>query len=449
MVKTCVVTGIAILLTTTALPVIGAAAERQVTLSQAITLAMEGNHEIRAAKSSLLAEKADIGIARGFLLPRIGVEQKLSRTDNPPGVFMSKLNQERFTQADFALGSLNRPSPVTDFQTMVALEQPIFVGKAFVGLTMARQEYAAKSEEYRRKKEETAVRVFESYLALSTAKEYMAVARAGIDDAGEHFRIAEARYRNGVGPYSDVLRAKTAAIEAEQKMVTAEKNLSVAKRVLAMLLGASEPYDIAPDQTLDFPMKEMAYYQDGAASRKDVRALQMRYENAKNGVKLAESKYLPTLAVRASYQLNDHNRLFGTEGESWWLMGVLRWELFDGASREYEREKARHKQAETEEQLKGLKAMVLFNIAEAYLAAVEARKNIELSRAGLAAAEEGRKLVASRFENSLSPIVDLLDVQLNVDRSRAGLVARENEYRLAVIRLAYESGTIMEDLGLR
>ena len=221
---------------------------------------------------------------------------------------------------------------------------------------MARQEYAAKGEEYRRKKEETAVRVVQAYLAVGTAKEYVRVARAGIDDAGEHSRIAEARYRNGLGLYSDVLRARTAVIEAEQRMVTAEKSLSVAKRALAVLLGASEPVDTAPDQKLDFPMKEMEYYQNGAASRKDVKALQIRYENAKNGVKLAESKYLPTVAVRASYQLNDHNRLLGTEGESWWLMGVLRWDLFDGASREYERVKARHKQAETEEQLKGLKA---------------------------------------------------------------------------------------------
>ena len=55
----------------------------------------------------------------------------------------------------------------------------------------------------------------------------------------------------------------------------------------------------------------------------------------------------------------------------------------------------------------------------------------------------------SRFENSLSPIVDLLDVQLSVDHARANVVAKENEYRLAVIRLAYESGTILEDLGVK
>lgn len=439
---------VVVLLTAAGQIAFGATAERQIRLSEAIAIALQDNHEIRATKNAVLAQKAEIGIARGFLLPHIGVEQRFTRTNNPPGVFMSKLNQERFSQADFAINSLNNPGPVSDFQTMVTLDQPIFAARPLVAVGMARKEYAAQGEDYRRKREEMALRVTQAYLAVWTAKEYIKVARAAMEDAGEHLRIAEVRYRNGLGLYSDVLRAKTAAMEGEQKMVTAEKTLALAKKGFILLLGASGPIDIVTDQKIDLPMREIGYYENEAATRKDVKALLTRYENAKNGIRLAESGYLPTLGLRASYQLNDHNRLLGTEGESWWIMGVLRWDLFDGASREYERIKARHKQAATEEQLKGLKKTVSFNIAEAYLTADEARRNIELSRAALAAAEEGRKLVSSRFENSLSPIVDLLDVQLNVDQSRANLVARENDFHLALIRLSYESGTIMRDLGI-
>ncbi len=447
--KYSIVLSIVILLLATAGTSTGAPEERQVTLSQAISTAMEENHEIRATKNSLLAQKADVGVARGYLLPQIGFEQRVARTNNPPGVFTSKLNQERFTQADFDINSLNRPGAITDLQTMVTVDQSVFAGKALVGLDMARKEYAAKSEDYGRKKEETALRVSQTYLAVQSAREYEKVARAAIDDAKEHLRIAEVRHNNSLGLYSDVLRARTAVIEAEQRMVTAEKNLAVAKKGLAVLLGSSEPVDVVSDENLDLPLSEMEHYLNRAASRKDIKALQIRRENAKNGVRLAESKYLPTLGVHASYQLNDQNRLFGADGESWWLVGVVRWELFDGTSREYERSKARYKQAEASEQLKGLTQAVSFNVTEAYLTALEARKNVELSRAALASAEEGRKLVTRRFENSLSPIVDLLDVQLNVDHTRANVVVKENEYRVAIIRLAYESGTILDDLKVK
>ena len=113
MVKRCIVSSIVIMLTMTVQTAIGAPEERQVTLSQAIATAMEENHEIRATKNSLLAQKADIGIARDSLLPQICFEQRVARTNNPPGVFMSKLNQERFTQADLmSTHSITRdPSP--------------------------------------------------------------------------------------------------------------------------------------------------------------------------------------------------------------------------------------------------------------------------------------------------------------------------------------------------
>jgi outer membrane protein TolC len=73
---------------------------------------------------------------------------------------------------------------------------------------------------------------------------------------------------------------------------------------------------------------------------------------------------------------------------------------------------------------------------------------VELAQTALKTAEEGQRLVKGRYENSLSPIVDLLDVQLNLNYVRAKTVARENAYKLAVINLGYESGTIMKDLNI-
>jgi outer membrane protein TolC len=430
-----------------AFPLTGRAAERHVTLPEAIATALEQNYEMRASRNSLLARKAEIGVARASLLPHIAFEERASRTDNPPGVFMAKLNQQRFSLSDFDIASLNNPRPVTDLQSLVSLDQVVFAGAAFIGLDMARKEFAAGKEDFGRKSEETTLNVSEAYLATLTAREYVRVSRAGLDDAKEHMRIADSRYRNSVGLYADVLRAKTAVMEAEQRIVTSEKNLAVAKRSLGLLLGLEEPVDGA-GEIPDLRLQEAEHYRNGALSRKDVKAMRVRYENAKNGVKLADSRYLPTVGLRASFQTNDQRRLLGSEGDSWWVMGVLKWDLFDGGSREYERSKARLLRAETEERLKGLTQYASFKIDEAFLSAQEAGKNAELAASALASAEEGRKLVKGRFENSLSPMVDLLDAQMSVDHARANIVATENRYRLAILRLGYESGTILEDLGI-
>ena len=426
-------------------PVPGTAAEKSVHLVEAIKLAMEYNHEIRSSRFSLFAQKEDIGIARSYLLPRLSFEERATRTNNPPGVFMMKLNQERFAQSDFDIFSLNNPKPTSDLQTLFTIEQPIFVGKSFIGLDMAKKEYSAQSESYNRKKEEIALMVSQVYTQVRAAKEQLVVAEKALDDAREHARIAESRYKNGLGLYSDVLRTKTSVIEAEQKIVSARKNLAVSKRRLGLTLGIPESIDITGDD-IGLLLRDIDYYETASLSRRDVKALQLRYENAKNSIKLAQSAYLPSLGVGGAYQFNDHNRVFGSEGESWRVSAALRWDLFDGTNREYERSKALHKAAEVEEQLKGLKQFVSFKIHEAYLAVEEAQKNVELSQSALQAAEEGRRLVKSRFENSLSPVVDLLDVQVNLDHARANAVVRQNEYQLAIINLSYESGTILGDL---
>jgi outer membrane protein len=421
--------------------------EESLTLRDAIRIAMNDNHELRALKNALSAQQETIGIARSALLPRIYFSEQASRTNNPPSVFAMKLDQQRFAASDFAIDSLNNPAAMNDFQTLFGFEQPIFSSKAYIGVSMAQKEYSAQQEEYRRKQEEMSLKVVQGYLRVHTAKAYLAVAQKGMEDGKEHARIAEARYKAKLGLYSDTLRAMTALTGAEQRLVKAQKEYAVAKRWLGLLLGRSSPVDAVNDD-LDIPLKDVEYYASASLSRKDLRALHMRYENAKNGVKLAESQYLPTLGVGGAYQMNDPSRAFGSEGQSWRLGAVLRWNLFDGTNREYERGKALYKANETAEHLKGLTKFISFKIHEAYLAVEEARKNAELSESALRTAEEGQRLVTSRYENSLSPMVDLLDVQLNLDRARADAVARRNEYQVAVINLSYEGGTIMKDLNM-
>jgi outer membrane protein len=423
------------------------AAEQKVALNEAIMIALEDNYEVKAFRSSVSAQKEGIGIARSRMLPRLSFEERAARTNNPPSAFMMKLNQQRFTQGDFAVNSLNNPNPVTDYQSLFSFEQPVFAIKSYLDLSLAKLQHSARSEELKRKLEEIAFKVSQAYLKVHTARAYEATAAKAIEDAREHAKIAESRHRNNLGLYSDVLRAGTSLIEAEQKQVTFRKDLMVSRRWFGYVLGKQDLIDVA-DERPEFPLKEIDYYLAASLSRKDAAAMKMRHESALANVKRAEALYLPVVAVGASYQFNDHTRLFGSEGESWLLMASLRWDIFDGLLRESERKKAQHEAVEAKEHLRNLTHMISFKVQEAYLGVEEARKNEELARIALQSSEEGKRLVKQRYENSLSPIVDLLDVQLNVNRARADMVARENEYKLAIIGLSYESGTILKDLGI-
>jgi outer membrane protein len=126
----------------------------------------------------------------------------------------------------------------------------------------------------------------------------------------------------------------------------------------------------------------------------------------------------------------------------------LKWYVFEGAKRDAQCAKAKFELARTKENMYELENAISLQVYQAWLSAEEAQKNIELAKSALETSDEGIRLVRKRYENSLSPLVDLLDAQLMLDNARANLVAKENEYRTAVATLLFESGTILSDLKL-
>ena len=417
------------------------------TMTQAVAVALENNHEIRAGRSALAAGRADVGIARSYLLPRISFEERYLRTNNPGWAFMSRLNQSRIEQNDFNPPLLNSPEAINDFQSSISIEQPVFTKKALVGLEMSRTEAQALQEEVRHKREEVAFSVVRACLNILTAKEYRRAATLGVTDAEERLRVASVRYKNDVGQDADFLRASTSLTESRQKLNAAEKNVMIARRALGVLLATSGLPDVS-DADFDFVLREPDYYVQAAQGRPDLRALELRADNARNDVRMAQAGYFPYIGVGGSYHLYDHNLPLGYEGKSWQVTAFLRWDLFDGTKREYERAKARHRETQTREHLAAVKSGISFKIYETYLNAQEAGLNTGLAREALATAQEGARLLKLRYENGLSPLGDLLSVQSALEQARAGVVEKNNAYKTALAALSFESGILLQELNI-
>ena len=424
-----------------------AAADEILSLHEALEKALQDNHQIIAFHNSLASQREDIGIARSSLMPKLTMEERFMRTNNPTYVFMSKLNQGRFTAQDFDVAALNDPSPESDFQTSFSVFQPLLAMQASIGIDMSETAYAAKKEEYLRKQEEIILQVAQNYFMAQMAEEYIHVAEKGVDDAKEHLRIAKVSFNNGLGLYADTLRASTAVTEAEQKLVSARKNLKIAQRSLGMLLGLEESVATSQDN-FSIPLHDLEYYTSRTRERRDIQSMQHHFENARNNLRMNQAAFAPTLGVGSSYQLNDKDIPFGSDGESWQVFALFSWELFDGTKRHHEKQKARYLIEETREQLERLMDGAAFQVFESFLSVEEAQKNAELAKTSLATAEEGQRLVRLRYENSLSPLVDLLDAQVSLDQARVDVLVRKKEEQLATLKLCFESGVLFQELGV-
>lgn len=423
--------------------------EHQLDFKEAIVVALENNQELMGMKEALSASEKDIGISRSYLIPKVRVGEDFVTTNNPAQVFALKLNQTRLSSADFAgaPGTFNSPGNITNFLTYGLIEIPVFNKPSLVALKMAKVQYSANAYVYMRKQEELIKNVAQKYLQIGTAQEYIKVAQQGLKEANEHLRIANVRYRSELGLYSDVLRAKTEVSEAEQRLVTANKNLSVAKRSLGFLLGTKQSIEIS-NITPILDLKAVDYYKSYMPQRSDLRALEINVENAKNGVRLAQADWFPTLNLNASYNLYNNSYPFGAEGNNYIAGAFLHWDAFDGMKRNYETKKANNKVKEAQFYLESLKNAIDFKVFEAFASVQEANKNYELAQIALTSAEEGNRLVTKRWQASLSPFVDVLDSQTNLDRARANLVRSNNDLKAQLITLYFESGVLKQELAL-
>lgn len=423
--------------------------EHPLDFKEAIVTALENNLELMGMKAALSASEKDIGISRSYLIPKVRVGEDFVTTNNPAQVFALKLNQRRFTGADLAgaPGTFNNPGNITNFLTYGLIEIPVFNKPSLVALEMAKVQYSANGYVYMRKQEELIKNVAQNYLQIGTAQEYVKVAQQGLKDANEHLRISQVRYKSELGLYSDVLRAKTEVSEAEQRLVTAQKNLSVAKRSLGFLLGTKESVEIS-NVTPVLDLKAIDYYKSFMPQRSDLMALEINVQNAKNGVRLAQADWFPTLNLNASYNLYQNNYPFGAEGNNYIAGAFLHWDAFDGMKRNYETKKAKDKVQEAQFYLESLRNAIDFKVFESFATVQEANKNYELAQIALTSAEEGNRLVTKRWQASLSPFVDVLDSQTNLDRARANVVKSCNDLKAQLITLYFESGVLKQELAL-
>jgi len=436
--------GLMYLITSMVLMIVMSISLSAITLREAVEMSLKGNPEIRAMTMEVEAYRLRKEGSRGLLYPRLYIEEAYSRTDNPTYSFMSKLNQERFTSSDFIVNRLNSPSDISDYQTSFRFEQPLYVPQVYPQIRMSELTYSAKSMERQWKAEEIARRVVNAYLDVIEAGQRLSVSEKALSDAEENLRIALSRYDSGVGLYSDVLRARAFLKGAETEKIRAENSLEVSKRALGLILGLDRQVD-ADEGLPEFMVDDLEVYLRAAMKRHDLRALRLKQRAKIEDVRSKRAAFLPEFGITGSYDLHHHRRVFGDEGSSYRIMGVMRWRIFDlsaykgisGAKREVDA---------IDERLNGMIRDIRFKVARAYRDVEVRKKALELSRAGLEQAEEAMRIVKKRYENSLSPFVDLLNTEYELHRARQGVVSAEISLRRSIADLYFESGLLINKL---
>jgi outer membrane protein TolC len=180
--------------------------------------------------------------------------------------------------------------------------------------------------------------------------------------------------------------------------------------------------------------------------RRDLLASERAKEQADAALLQSRAGFLPTVGAFGSWQMNDHNRPFGREQDSW-IAGIsARWNLFDGFrtwNRSSQKLAARSAAVEL---LAQNRKEVDYQVQEAWLRHQEAEKRLLVARSAVTAAEEATRLLSKRFDNALATMLELLDAQTALHQARATLVESDTTLTLATGRVYYAAGTFLKEV---
>lgn len=430
-------------------PALASADTGKVTISQAIRLALENNHQLKAAQYEKNATEAGLSASRSRYLPSLNLHSGGVYSNMPSRVFMMKLDEGRIDPGnDFSANTLNNPVARGDFYSTLMLEQPLLDFSIATSAALAGKEVEARSSMLAQRREDVAFKVLQSWLEIRRAKAFLQIAEQAVADAREHLRLALVRNSNGVGLKSDELRAKTYLSQLEGDLITANNDVLVAKMRLNQVIGGKvgEQLDIVDEPLQAGAMVDKgALVQIGIEQRHELKVVAVEVDKAELGVSAARKAYLPAIYASAAYQINDRDTPFGTDNKAWSVGMNLRWELFDGFRRSAAATSAAATVSAARESLENQRSEVALQVEESLLRRNESAKRVEVARNAVLDAEEGVRLIGKRFENSLAAMIDLLDAQTALNRARASLVEVENNNALATARVYHSAGIFLKE----
>jgi len=409
-----------------------APAQTPLTLPQAVSMALAKNPLHKAAAAEMRISTAAIRQARSPLMPKITFTESALRGNDPVYVFGSRLRQQNFTQADFALNQLNTPTPISNFSSRFSGQWNLFDGlQSWYGVSRAKYLNQAAEQQLDRTDQELVYQAVQAYYGTLLAQRQVQVAEAGVETAQAIEASSRARVESGMVVESDLLSAQVATAARRQELISAQNELSLARTQLALAVGVSSDALFDPQEALtdrSFSPPPVAELEAIAIEKRpDLKRIESERSAQAKSVSMAKGAFAPRLNVFGSWQTDSPNP--GWNGGNNWLAGAeLQFDLFDGDSKRANLAMQKAVQEKATAMRDSFHDQIRLQVRKAYYEYDAAQQQVSVARTAIAQAEESLRINQDRYDGGLSTISDLLRVQEATQRAKV-------DYWLAVYRV--------------
>lgn len=426
------------------------------TLEEAKRLALERNLSVKSSEKELLRAKAEAESLYADFFPKLTAEGWYSRSGElqririPAGTFGATPPFLPPTPAEFPTSDL------VNYGVRLSLEQPLYAG----GAIHYRYESAQLGSRlaglgHQQTIQDLLLRVELTYWEILKMEQLQEVAKQQVFDLKAHLRLVEAFHDAGTISFNEILKTKVNLAEAEQRLLSAENQVSLAKMEMNHLLrrditspllmakpffmsSAAPPSMVLPEKNeKGLPSYEEAL-ETARRSRVELKVARGQIEEAGIRRKSAQSRYYPTLSAIVNYDRAKETATVLPENRE--VLLLLRWTFWEWGKTGREVEQARLRLLQSEDHLQALEDRIALEVGGAHLRTVEAGKKIAVTEKAIDHAKENERIVKKQFNAGAATNMELLDAESLLISARANHTHAVYDFQSAQARLVRAMG---------
>jgi outer membrane protein len=421
-----------------------ASAAEPLSLTAAVGLSLENSPQVLGSRAQAATARAGRQQVRGMGLPALEIREVGLRTNSPADAFGLQLMQERFSFPAFTTSDPNDPAPINNFATEFQATMPLFTGgKLHAARRAAGRLVTAADDMTAHTEAAIALETAKAYMNVLLADDFVALARRARETTAKHVTQAQDYFDAGMLVESDLLQAQVQLARMDENLITAENNAQLARAGLNRVMGVDQGRVFE----LETPMPEMPAVTvplDSAlaralATRRDLVAVATKTAAAQDDVSRASGDYWPEIGVLAKYALND-DRLFGTHGDSYTVMGMARWTPWNWGETQGRVGQARGQHAAAVQAERAYRDQVEFEVRQAWQAVAESRARAESAERAAVAAERAMRILEDRFSQGVARVTELLDAETLAHEARVREAQARFDLQRALRTISFATG---------
>ena len=389
------------------------------TLDQAIDYALLNNPEIEQLSLTYEKSETQVGQARAAFYPSVTASGGYAYITNIP-VFELDSIPISFGQSE-------------NYSLSVSAQQVLFAwGKIYNAYKITDLSSDIAELNVLRKQQELRYEVADAFYGLLVLEEMVKLSRESLDQLRRHTAAVETRYKAGLVPQFDLLRAQVQVANLKPQVIGAENGLKIAREGFKMLLGLDLDTDFMIEGDLQITQEDFVLdtlTEIALRERIELKNLKKYRQIAQLGKQIAARANLPTLVAGATYE---RVKPFGFMGDEWGSDVVFtlgfQMPLFSGFKNRYAYHEATLQKKEAELAYENLQKAVTFEVKQAYLNLQAAGEALETAQENVAQAEMAFSIIEKRYRSGLATNLEYMDAQLAAQQARTNYLSALKDY---------------------